>query len=309
MRGKFLLWIACVLMACGNPNAKLIEDAPFISKTYKDDLGRELSFKNPPKKVISLAPSITEMIFAAGAGKHLCGRSEASNYPPEALSLPQVISFPEPDFESFVVLDAELVIATDEVLPIRYLPSFERMHLPVFLQRYDSLGDIWRHLRTLGEMFETQSVAKPLADSLEKAAESIAILTKGEIQYPSFILVSVEPLIVAGGNSYLNELLEKSGGKNIFSALKEKYPKVTAEAILAGNPEYIFVPDGDGAMYSGLIAHYPVLAKMPAAGSGQVFALNPDLILRPGPRLIEGLVMMTRILHPRVNIPFVEDEE
>ena len=225
------------------------------------------------------------------------------------MNLPQVISFPEPDFETFVVLGPDLIIATDEVLPTRYLPSFERIMVPVFLQRYDSLGDIWRNLRVLGEIFETQDIAGKMADSLENAGRAIGLLTQGEVQYPCFILVSVEPLIVAGGSSYMNELLTKSGGKNIFADSKEKYPKVTAEAILAGNPEYIFVPDGDGAMYSELIARYPTLARMPAAGSGQVFPLNPDLILRPGPRIIQGLVSMTRILHPRVNIPFAEDEE
>lgn len=309
MRAIFLILSLTGILACRNPNAKLIESAPFLSRTFKDDLGRELSFRDTPRRAIALAPSITEMVFAAGAGAYLAGRSQASNFPKEAQNLPEVISFPEPDFETFVVLDPDLVIATDEVLPPRYLPSFERLNLPVFFQHYDSLGDIFRNMRIIGEIFGTQAVANRMADSLEKACNLIGVLTQNEIHYPSFILISVEPLIVAGGKSYLNQLLDKAGAKNIFASSGEKYPKVTAEAILAGNPEYIFIPDGQGQLYTELINHYPQLARMQAAGTGQVFALDPDLILRPGPRTLQGLITLTKVLHPRVDIPFPADEK
>lgn len=296
-----ILFAFILLSGCPNPNRKMIEEAPYLTMRFRDDAGRDLKMKEHPKRIISLAPSLTEMIFACGGGDKLVARSQSSDYPPEATYLPEVVSFPSPDFEAMIDLEADLVFGTDEILPARLIPSFDKLNLPVFLQHYDSLADVIRNIRVTGQILGTDSIAKHLADSLEQKLNSIRQQTTGQIAYPCFVIVSAEPLIVAGGSSYVNDLLVKAGAKNIFGEMNEAYPKVTPEAILAANPEFIIVPDENGQLYADLMVRYPVLAKMPAAGTGQVFAVDPDLIFRPGPRIFEGLEILTRIFHPSIQ--------
>ncbi len=302
MRFLSIILLLLAFAACSTPNKQLIENAPYVTLRLKDDLGRELALKENPKRILSLAPSVTEMIYAAGAGDKLVGRSQSSNYPAEALSLPEITSFPEPDFEGMLELAPDLIIGTDEILPLRYLPSFEKLNLPVYLQKFDSLADVMRSLKDLGKMLGTENQANHLADSLSKIVQQVEMGTKAEIPYSCFLLVSAEPLIVVGGQGYIHEMLSKAGAHNIFSDLNEKYPRVTPEAILALKAEYIIVPDENGNILRELIDRYPALSQIPAIASNQVFSVNPDLIFRPGPRAIEGLVYLTRVFHPRVQV-------
>ena len=285
------------MSSCGHQNQHLIENAPLISKTYRDDLNREIFLRKTPVKIVSLAPSITEMLFAMGAGDLVAARSQACDYPEAARNKEILTTYPEIDIESMVVMEPDLVLATTEIIPKNLLPLFEKFKIPVYFQKFDSLSGITTNIRKLGALIERPEKAKHLADSLDRILQAITDSTRNKIKYGTMIVVSADPLIVIGGKGYINEMIQKAGGKNVFADLDEAYPTVTPEAILKAGPEYVVFPTRFDQDYAELVDRYPSLVRMPAAGLKQVFVMDPDLIYRPGPRTMEGLAGLANILH------------
>lgn len=297
------LFALVMLMAgCGNSNQQLIENAPLISRTYTDDLGREIKLQRPPKRIVSLAPSTTEMIFAVGAEDLLVARSEACDYPPEVEDYPAIVTYPDLDLPGIVTYEPDLIIATDEIFDVQIGKFFDRYHIPLYFQSFESIDDVYRNMETLGEMVDHKQSASTLVDSLRRIEKRIVDSTAIQAQFRSMILVGVKPIIVAGGTGYLNELLTKSGSKNAFGNIDSKYPVVTPEAILEAAPEVIIIPSLRQNVYQDFASEYPLLhLNMPAAQSGRIYQIDPDLVLRPGPRTVEGLAYLARTMHARLS--------
>ena len=289
----------------------MIKDAPLISQNLVDDLGREIHLDDQPKRIISLAPNITEMIYAIGAEDKLVARSHACNFPEAVYELPEIETYPNIDKEQILAHKPDLVLATDEILPVETVLFFEQFNIPVYFQIFDSIGDIYRHIDLVGKLTQREHAAKNLVDSLSGIEKKIVSETSDEIKYPTIMLISVDPLIVVGGGSFMNELITNAGAKNVFADKPEKYPEVTAEEVIASNPEYILIPSrfASGNILNELISLHPEFEYLPAVELGHVFDdLNPDLIYRPGPRSVYGLAWITRTLHPSINAPDYFDE-
>jgi iron complex transport system substrate-binding protein len=303
------LILLLLLSACGHPTQQLAEEAPFLNKSFTDDRGQQVNFPKPPERIVSLAPNITEMLFAIGAGSKMVGRSHACNFPGDAMDLPAVRTFPEFSAEAVLALRPDFILGTLEIQKADDMIPFQDQKIPVMMQTYGTTEDIYRNLKQLGEILKLESNANALIDSLRKKEGLIAAATKNEIHYNTLILLSVDPLITVGGKGFLNDLLQKAGGKNAFEHLSENYAQITVEAIIATQPEFIILPTTDERLYAKLIEKFPDLhTRIPAALNNQVFILDPNLLLRPGPRTIEGLGMLTQVLHPRINPDFLGEE-
>ena len=302
-----ILTLPFVVLVTGcdsSPKKELVENAPFISQTYTDDLDRQVTLNETPKTVVSLAPGITETLYAIGAEDLLIARSDACNYPEWVEDKPGVPLYPLLDRDSALSFHPDLILASDETVSIEESLFFDGFNQPIYFQTYSSYSDIYRNIRTIGEIVGKEQEANHLADSLETIEQSIFEETKDEIKYNTVILISIDPLAVAGGGSFMNEMIAKAGGNNPFSKKYEKYPVVTEEEMVKANVEFIILPtrNSGGSMLSELTGRYPRLAALPAIQLGQVFDNLPkDLILRPGPRSVEGLAMLTRVLHVGID--------
>lgn len=301
MKQGLLFIFLLILFGCNDGNRKLVENAPLISQSYMDDTGRQIQLPRAPEKIISIAPNITEMIFAIGGGDKLVGRSQACDYPAEALDIPEIITYPQLDLEQLKVSGGELIITTDEIFTEDAVARLAKLNLPIYLQSYHTLADVNRCIRDLGTLLGREGQADALADSLEILEQRIVAETENQIKYKTMILVSNDPLKVVGGAGFLNEIIQKSGGKNVFEATEEEYPTMTVEAILAAQPEYIIIPAKDEQLYGELLSQYPMLTNTPADFNKQVFIVDPDLFYRPGPRMVQGLMELTHILHNQLN--------
>ncbi|TAE56617.1 MAG: hypothetical protein EAZ89_04535, partial [Bacteroidetes bacterium] len=124
-----------------------------------------------------------------------------------------------------------------------------------------------------------------------------------QIRYGTLIVISNDPLKVVGGGSYMDELIRKAGGRNVFGDLKEAYPTTTVEEILSRQPEILIIPTPREQDYAQLIGMYPALDNTPAAASKQVYIIHPDLLYRPGPRMIQGLIELTHLIHNSLPLP------
>jgi iron complex transport system substrate-binding protein len=303
MKTKLIFLLCCgLLWACGDAQKRdLVKNAPTISVKYTDATGREVVLQQAPRKIISLAPNITEMIFAVGAEEKLAAVSQACNFPPETFELPRVTTYPEVDREQLKSFGADMLITTDEIFGPQQISLIEEVGLPVYLQSYDSLASVYRSLRTLGEILGQPEKGQQVADSLQELERRIVAKTSGEVKYNCLVLISSDPLKVVGGEGFLHELIQKAGGKNVFAGKEEAYPTVTVEEILAAEPEYLLLPSTDDQVYADLISLYPTLTNTPADRLRQVFILDPDLLYRPGPRMLQGLLEMTVSLHSALN--------
>lgn len=305
----FTCLISSLLLSCGNTGRRdLVKNAPTISVTYTDATGRSVNLKQIPQKVISLAPNITEMIYLIGAEEKLVARSQACDYPPEVFEKTEVNTYPAIDREQLKSLGADMLLATNEIFGPDAIASIEEVGLPVYLQAYDSIAMIFEAMRTLGKMLEAEAQSNRVADSLGLILEKVVESTAPEIKYGTVILVSADPLIVVGGKGFLHEMIQKAGGKNAMAELDQAYAKATVESILAAQPEYLILPSKSDQAYAELISLYPALINTPADKSKQVYLVDPDLFYRPGPRMLDGLLELTGILHSTLNRgQFVEE--
>jgi iron complex transport system substrate-binding protein len=301
---SFILALAGMMASCSHPNRQLIEKAPLISRNFNDSFGRTMVLSKTPSRVVSLASSITEIIYAIGAEGRLCGVSHDSDHPEEAGKLPYVATYPEFDLPAVVGLTPDLVLASTEIHDTRIAGFFDKYKIHLYFQDYRKLEDVFQSIRELGQMLERPSAADGLADSLETMSRQIADSTASQVKYNTVVLLGIDPITVVGSKSFLNDLLSKAGAKNPFETLSEKYPVITPEQFIQAAPEYVLVPSRNDRIWNDLVGKYPeIYTGIPAAQQGHVFQMDPGLILRPGPRIVEGLAHVTRILHPRVNLP------
>jgi len=281
----------------------MIEDAPLITRTYTDGLGREIKLDRTPEKIVSLAPSTTEMLFAIGAEGKMVARSVHCDYPVDALDLPGVVTYPELDLPAIAEFNPDLVLTTTEIADVKQADFFDRYDIPLYFQSFSGLSDINRNIRELGDMLDLQNNANALADSLNRIEKAIGEKTQGKIKYRTMVLIGLKPIIVAGGGSFISEVIEKAGGTNAFGNLDEKYPVVNEEAILKMNPEVILIPSTNDQIYQEFADAHPVLhLNMQASQEGRVYLMDPDLILRAGPRTVEGMAYLARTLHSGLDI-------
>lgn len=298
----WLLLIGWICLSCeSQQRKKLVEEAPAITQKLVDQTGREIVLSQRPKRIVSLAPNITETIFALGAQAKLVARSQACDYPPAVFDIPEVQTFPQLDLEQIRQTEADLLLTTDEIFTPEDIEQLARIGLPTYLLHYEGLGDVFNAISDLGVLLQHEDRASQLIDSLQTITQQVHDSTRNLIHYGTVILISDDPLIVAGGGGYLDSMIYLAGGKNLFGHQEAAYYRTTVEEILQQKPEFLILPSKDDQVYGRLIATHPALYYTPADKNKQVHILDPDLLYRPGPRLVEGVLDLTQILHTRLT--------
>ncbi|MCI4670456.1 MAG: helical backbone metal receptor [Bacteroidia bacterium] len=303
--GHLMLILGLCMLSCKSENQerkKLIENAPLISQKYIDDTGKEIVLPGKPKKVLSLAPNITEIIFAIGAEDKLIGRSQACDYPEAALYVQEFQTYPSLDLEQIKASDADLLLVTDEIFTEENVLQLERLGMNVYRQSYKKLEDVYRGIKKLGVILDVEAQAEHLADSLADLEKRIIARTEGLAKYRTIMLIKNDaPLMVAGGGGYLNTLIEKAGAKNVFASLPKAYQDISPEDFVASKPEYLILPSSSDQAYAELVANFPALYFTKAQETGQIHIVDPDILYRPGPRLLDGLLMLSQIFHSQLT--------
>lgn len=243
-------------------------------------------------KVVSLAPNLTEIVYALGQGKGLVGVTAQCDYPPEAKELPKVGDYARPSLERILKLRPDLVLVA---LPEHRIIAGELRTLGLRVLEVSP--------RTLDEIFRSiEAIAQELG--AVKEGDSLTRVLKETLnQIPSppdtprvYVEISATPLISVGGGSFLNDLLIRAGGKNIFAGILQDYPMVSSEAVIHRDPEVILLLHSQATPIT--IAERLGWERISAVRSGRVYpGLNPDLLLRPGPRVVLGCKELFELLH------------
>ncbi len=267
-------------------------------RTVQDDLDRTVEVPLRIERIAPLAPNITELLFASGAGSKVVGVSAYDDFPPAVDSLPRYSVIPM-DFEAIVALDVDLVFASEQVNNPRDADTFAAAGVPVYFVAVNTLKDVTRAMRDLGELLGTLEVAHKRATQLEDSLTQLAMLTVNLPEKPD-VLFLVEPvtLYAFGQGSYIHDVIDLAGGHSITRTQSVRFPVLTDEFVLTSSPDVIVVSFGPEFNKSQLLTHHSTWDILPAIVSDQVFRLDPA-ILRPGPRLLAGSWELARVLHPK----------
>lgn len=266
-------------------------------RTIQDDFGRTVEVPYSIERVVPLAPNITELLFASGAGSKVVGVSAYDDFPPAVDSLPRYSVIPM-DFEAIVALDVDLVFASEQVNNPKDADTFAAVGIPVYFVAVNTLEDLTRAMRDLGELLGTSEAAHKRATQLEDSLAQLAILTANLPEKPDVLfLVETATLYAFGQGSYIHDIIDIAGGHSITKTQSIRFPILTDEFVLVSDPDVIVGSFGSGFEKSQLLTHHPVWDILPAIVSDRVFGLDPA-ILRPGPRLVAGSWELARVLHP-----------
>lgn len=281
------------------------EQLPLYPVTVTDDLGRKITISKLPQRIVSLAPSNTEILFALGLDDKIVGVTDYCNYPDAAKTKTRVAGYSTPDLEKLVSLQPDLIVA-ESIQEKTVLPALEKLGMTVFVTHASTVDTILNDISSLGKITGKANQAFRVCDAINSKISSVISRTQnlGSTQRLRVLYVNWHnPIWTMGRNTYINDVIKKAGGENIYETDFEKSRAVSLESVIMKNPQVIFVSGmgttGD-AVYKGIkdeVRLYSVDAML----NNRIYKIgDADLIERPGPRIADGLIEVAKMIHPEL---------
>jgi iron complex transport system substrate-binding protein len=289
-------------MIAGTALALLLSGAgPAAARTVTDMLGRPVSVPDRPLRVVSLAPSLTEVVFALDRGDWLVGVTDLCDYPAAAREKPRLGGIGAPDLERVIAARPDLVLLTAEANAREMVVRLGRLGIASFAVTPSSYRGVLRALDGLAAILGAETAGAALVRAVEERIETVRGRLRGSPRVRALFLIWTDPMIAAGGATFLQDLIELAGGLNVARGAAA-YPRLGWEEVLAAAPEAILVAShraGAGPVVeSTLVEAWQPWRAVPAVRAGRVVGVHGDLVLRPGPRVAEAVAHLARALHP-----------
>lgn len=262
-----------------------------------DDLQRTVSLPAPAQRVVSLAPSITETLFAIGAGEQVVGVTDYCNYPPEARHKQRVGGIINPSIETIVSLKPDLILLSMEGNVRTDFEKLTALGVSVFVTNPRTLEGIYLSILRVGQLVGRADSAGRLVHFLRVRADEIRQKAQHATRRSVLLFVSLQPIIVAGTGTFLAELISQAGGENAAAGASSHYPSYSREAVLKDDPDVLIFLSSIGGSNAELARLYPEWSKLKAFRRGAVYHVNADVVSRPGPRAVDALDTLFTILH------------
>ena len=260
-----------------------------------DDRGRQVTLVQPAQRIVSLAPHITETVFAAGAGGQLVGAVEYSDYPVQAQSISRVGSYPAPDLERILALQPDLVIAWYSGNPPRLIEKLIQSGITVYYTEPREVIDIATAIRHIGLLTGHATQAEQVAETLTARFEKLRADHSTQQKLKVFYQVWNTPLITINGEHLISKVISVCGGENVFADLSTLTPTVSVEAVLASGAEVI-ISGGMASAQPQWLDSWKRWPQLAAVKFQQLYFINPDLMHRAGPRIIDGAEHLCEML-------------
>jgi iron complex transport system substrate-binding protein len=281
------------------------EELPKFPITVVDDLGREVTINKLPQRIISLAPSITEILFALGLDDRIVGVTDYCDYPEAAKAKPRVASYTTPNTEKLVSLQPDLVLA-ESIHEKTVLPVLEKLGLTVLVSSATSIDAVLHDINLIGQISGKSKIAAQLVEKMSSRIEAVSIKTEELTpeNHPRVLyVVWHQPIWTMGSKTFIDDLIKTAGGINIFSNDFEKSRVVSLESIVAKNPQVIIVSGmaTTGDQIYNAIKKEERLKSVAAMVNNHIYKISDsNLIERPGPRIVDGLDELAKLIHPEI---------
>lgn len=293
-----LLWGAlATALACSPQTSPAPPENALNTREVVDEAGRKVTIPVKIERIVSLAPSLTEIVYAVGAGDLLVGNTEYCDYPAAAKQVAKIGDTMNPSVERIIALKPQIVLVSTASQLEAFTKQLDQQGIGVYVTNPLGLEEILRSITVLGDLFGHSEQAVQVATSLRQRAEAVAAKIGSKKPVSVFYQVAGEPLYTIGREAYLTDLVRRAGGISVTAAVPGAFPRYSDEAALAARPEVIVLPTG-GSMGEANSTIAGPLRNSPAALNNRVYKINGDLLSRPGPRLVDGLEELARALHP-----------
>ncbi|MBN1299584.1 MAG: cobalamin-binding protein [Melioribacteraceae bacterium] len=284
----FLIYIS--LTSCG-------EEKPFhVKESITDDMGYEHKFEKIPQRVVTLAPNLTEIIYELGAEDKLIGNTTYCNYPPSADTVAKVGDLLSINYEKLVTLNPDLIFITVEGNNKETFDKIKSFGLDVFISNPRNFEGIKKTYLDFAKIFNLTEPALQKINGWNAVVDSIKQASSKRTGFLTLFLVSIKPMMAAGKNTFINEFIEFSNLQNLVSDSITNYPFLSREKVLKSNPDIIIHTQHGYDNNLSIDELYPEWADIKAVRNNMVFYVNPDIYFRPGPRFVEALKDLNRII-------------
>ena len=304
---KWLLVIVLImfLAACSEsaPPAPDVTQAPLISV---DGRGKEITFPALPQRIISMAPSNTELLFAAGVGAQVVGRDEFSDFPAEALQIESIGgSWGEYNLEKILALDPDLILAA-EIVSAEQIQAIEDLGLTVYLlPNPNNFNELFENILEIGRITRNSQQAELLVAELKARVDAVStkISISSSLPLVFYELDASDPNApyTAGKGTFIDTLITMAGGINLGAQLDGEWVPINVETLIAANPDVIILGDYTwGGITPEMVESRSGWDATRAVQMGYVYTFDDNLVSRPGPRMVDGLELMARLIHPEL---------
>ncbi len=296
-----LLVAAAFFVGCRSnvSNSNTTSPETVSMRRVTDDLGRTVIIPVKITRAVSLAPNLTENIFAIGAGDRLVGVTTFCNYPEQAKSIAKIGDTMTPNMESIIALKPDIVFVSTASQIEVFMTTLEQQGIVVFVSDPNSLDDVFQSLIQLGDLFGTRDQAETLVSNLSGRVGQISHLVsfvepraERTVLPRVFVQISREPLFTIGKDSFITQLIKAAYGESVTADVETAYPKLSKETALALNPDVIILSESDDNRLPN-----EVFRNSPAVRDGRIYKVNADLLSRPGPRLVDAMEQIAKSLH------------
>lgn len=265
--------------------------------TIEDMVGRRVELQKPPRRIIPLAPSLTEIVFALGAGDAVVGVIDYADYPPEAVQRVRVGGGLDPNLEVIVALRPDLVLIAADANRWETLIQLEQLRIPVFGVKPVGVEGVLASIAKVGEAVGRQAQAEGLIAQMRRrmaaVSQKVRVLARPRVLY----VVWIDPLIVAGGETVIDDLIHLAGGANIVRT--PGFPRYSLEELVIDPPDVVLLALDRGGLHHGeALRRLPVWREVRPVREGAVRVIDAGLMSRPGPRIVDAAELLARLLHP-----------
>ena len=300
---SFLLILSLLPLGCNVPVAVTEKRAEAVGapalafpKTFTDDAGRTVVVSRPHQRIISLAPSNTEILYALGLGARIVAVDQYSDYPPEAKQKPRMGGYAGPDIEQITAATPDMVFATGYHAKF-VVPNLQRHGIPVLVVEPKTLTEVLDRILLVGQVTGEETKARALVQQLRARMDRVTDRIKGVARPRVFFEISPE-LYTAGPGSFIDDMITHAGGSNIAADTTKPWPQINQESVVVKDPEVILLGNAVGAEAVKRVRARSGWQGIAAVKSGRILAIDADLTHRPGPRIFGGLEAIARALHP-----------
>ncbi len=263
--------------------------------TVKDDAGNTITLQQPAKRIISLAPHATESLFAAGAGNKIIGAVSYSDYPAAAKKIPRVGGYPSLDVEKIVSLKPDLVVAWASGNNLKQVEKLISIGVPVFISEPRYPEDVANTIQRFGVLAGTNKTAEKASKDFLQHYQLLKKRFSKKKKVKVFYQLWNKPIMTINRNHLISNIINLCGGTNVFSKLHSLTPKVSIEAVIASNTEVI-IAAGKGDKKTKWISEWKLWQQLQAVKKEQIYFIDPDLLNRAGPRILDGADQLCELL-------------